>query len=78
MTKKDEKDFKNKNICRFREKNIDCDKVRDHCHLTGKYRGPAHSKCNITVTHDKSILYHINFTILVNMTVICFLKIYLI
>ena len=22
-------------------------KVRDHCHLTGKYRGPAHQDCNL-------------------------------
>ena len=25
-------------------------KVRGHCHLTGKYRRPAHNKCNINVT----------------------------
>ena len=54
MTEEDEEDYRNKNICRFCEKNIDCDKVRDHCHLTGKYRGPAHSKCNINVTQDQS------------------------
>ena len=22
-------------------------KVRDHCHYTGKYRGPAHNNCNL-------------------------------
>ena len=54
MTEDDEEDYENNNICRFCEKNIDCDKVRDHCHLTGNYRGPAHRKCKINVTQDQS------------------------
>ena len=49
MTQEDEEDFKNNSICRFCEKEILSDKVRDHCHLTGKYRGPAHNTCNINV-----------------------------
>ena len=54
MTDKDEEDYENNNICQFCEKNIESDKVRDHCHLTGIYRGPAHSKCNINVTQKQS------------------------
>ena len=54
MTDKDEEDYKNNNVCRFCEKFIESDKVRDHCHLTGNYRGPAHSKCNINVTQKQS------------------------
>ena len=30
------------------------DKFRDHCHLTGKYRGPARSFCNIIITQKQS------------------------
>ncbi|XP_043485181.1 uncharacterized protein LOC122513018 [Leptopilina heterotoma] len=30
-------------------------KVRDHCHLTGKYRGPAHQDCNINY-HESSTI----------------------
>ena len=36
MTEEDEEDFKNNDICRFCEKKIESDKIRDHCHLTGK------------------------------------------
>ena len=54
MTEENEEDYKNDNICRFCEKNIESDKVRDHCHLTGKYRGPAHSNCNVNVTQKQS------------------------
>ena len=53
MTRKN-KDFENNNICRFCEKEITSDKVRDHCHLTGKYRGPAHNTCNINVKQKDS------------------------
>ena len=55
MTKEDEEDYKNDNICRFCEKEILNNKVRDHCHLTSNYRGAAHSECNIIVTQDQSI-----------------------
>ena len=54
MTNQDEEDYRSNNICRFCEKEIISDKVRDHCHLTGIFRGPAHSKCNINVTQDQS------------------------
>ena len=54
MTQENEEDFKNNNICRFCEKEILSDKVRDHCHLTGKYRGPAHNTCNINVKQKDS------------------------
>ena len=54
MTEKDEEEYRNSNVCRFCEKNIECDKVRDHCHLTGNYRGPAHSKGNLNVSQDQS------------------------
>ena len=54
MKQEDEDDFKNNNICRFCEKEILSHKVRDHCHLTGKYRGPSHNVCNLNVKQKDS------------------------
>jgi len=35
-------------------------RVRDHCHLTGQYRGPAHSNCNLNYRdlHYIPIVFH--------------------
>ena len=54
MTQEDEEENRKNNICRFCEKNIESDEVRDHCHLTGRYTGPAHSICNVNVTQKQS------------------------
>ena len=51
MTEKDNEDFKNSRrhwICdnTYLEGDV---KVRDHCHITEKYRGSVHRDCNINV-----------------------------
>ena len=54
MTKENEEDYKNNNFCRFCEKEILSGKVRDHCLLIDKYKGPAHNTCNINVKQKYS------------------------
>ena len=45
------------NTCRICEKLIDNDdeKVRDHCHVTGKFRGSPHWICNINLQLTKKV-----------------------
>ena len=50
-SEEEEQLFLKSNSCWICEKLIDNDdndeKVRDHCHVTGKYRGAAHWSCNV-------------------------------
>ena len=51
LTSAEQKLFKEAITCHICECEFktpqDHDKVRDHCHFTGKYRGAAHNKCNL-------------------------------
>ena len=53
MTRKDNEYFKNSSRCRICENTyVKVDfKVRDHSHITGKYRVSAHRDCNIRLNH---------------------------
>ena len=39
MTTEDEENYQNSNDCWICNEKIIKDKLRDHCHITGKYRG---------------------------------------
>ncbi|GJQ87763.1 hypothetical protein Trydic_g14174 [Trypoxylus dichotomus] len=41
--------------CHICEKPLGAERVRDHCHFTGKYRGAAHSQCNLEYLDTKTI-----------------------
>ena len=62
MTAEENAKFEITNICWICNKLIDCDdnKVRDHFHITGKYRGAAHWNCNINlkITKKVPVIFH--------------------
>ena len=47
MSKKDQVTPNNATHCHICNDELGEDKVLDHCHLTGKYRGAAHNECNL-------------------------------
>ena len=49
MTDDDEQHFKNAKVYHICEKEYSANdkRVRDHCHITGKYCGSAHESCNL-------------------------------
>ena len=58
MSAEYEERFQLSNICCICDKLFDVEenKVRDNCHITGKYRGSAHSSCNINLKLTKKCL----------------------
>ena len=57
MTGGEEKQFQSSKTCWICEKLIKKDdgKVRDHCHITGKFRGAAQWGCNINLQLTKKV-----------------------
>ena len=60
MSQADEEEHNNINTCQIWSKEITDNKVRDHCHITGKYRGAAHKDCNVKLQIPKKlpIIFH--------------------
>ncbi|XP_055309888.1 uncharacterized protein LOC129573423, partial [Sitodiplosis mosellana] len=59
LTPQEQKDFNAASVCHICNEHFNNEnnnkKVRDHCHLTGVYRGAAHSKCNMKYQVSKSV-----------------------
>ena len=54
MTEKEEEQFLSSSICWIWKKLIEYEKVRDHCHITGKFRGAAIGH----VTKKVPVMFH--------------------
>ena len=60
MTNEDEEIYENSQICLTYKQELNTDKIGDHCHVTGKFRGASHSKCNMNLWFPKKlpIIFH--------------------
>ena len=55
FTEEDRKQFNKASDCWICGEYLGHDRVRDHCHFTGRYRGPAHNSCNLKYRKPKSV-----------------------
>ena len=55
FTEEDRKHFNNASDCWICGEYLGNDRVRDHCHFTGRYRGPAHNSCNLKYRKPNNI-----------------------
>ena len=55
ITKEEEKQFYKAMDCWICGGELGDDRVKDHCHFTGRYRGPAHNICNLKYSKPNSI-----------------------
>ena len=60
FTEEDEKQFNKASDCWLCGEELGNDRVRDHCHYTGRYRGAAHNSCNLNYSKPKgvSVFFH--------------------
>ena len=57
MKRKEEEAFKKAKECYLCEKPLLTDRVRDHYHLTGTYRGACHNSCNLSLREKMKNMY---------------------
>ena len=55
LTEKDTYRFNKATYCHICKKPLNDDKVRDHCHISGAFRGAAHNTCNLNFKYQKNI-----------------------
>ena len=55
LTKEEEDNYNKENTCYICKNDFNNDKVKDHCHFTGKSRGAAHNTCNLRYKVPKNI-----------------------
>ena len=61
ISKEQQNEFYKSKICHICNKKLSkFDKVRDHCHITGEYRGAAHNTCNLQyrISHKVPVIFH--------------------
>ena len=61
ITEEEQEQFNKASDCWICEKKLNLeDRVRDHCHYTGRYRGAAHNKCNLKYSkpNNISVFFH--------------------
>ncbi|GFT96391.1 uncharacterized protein NPIL_66571 [Nephila pilipes] len=55
LSPEEEEQFSSETQCYLCKRPLEDDKVRDHCHLSGRYRGAAHNSCNLQYKMRKMI-----------------------
>ena len=55
FNEEDREQFNNASDCWICGEYLGNDRVRDHCHYTGRYRGAAHNNCNLKYRKPKNI-----------------------
>ena len=60
FTESDKRIFDEATVCHICDKELGSDRVRDHCHLSGKFRGAAHNECNLNFKIPKffPVVFH--------------------
>ena len=60
MSVEDWRAFNSAKDCHICHKELGDDRVRDHCHITGKFRAAAHNDCNVNykLRHRIPVIFH--------------------